>query len=512
MKRIFALMLALIMVLSLSVTAFAAEGETQTISVAGSDTHTYNVYQIFIGKISGGKMIDITEGANLKAGTDLNEALAVLEALPDDATDTEILNAVLPYVNMDAPHKVVTKDNPAQVAPGYYLMKDMGTVADGETYSLHILKVANNVEINTKRQNVISVKKVDDVNDSDNTTQMNKDSADYDIGDNVPFTLTATLPANYAEFQDYFYLAFHDTLAPGLTFNNDVTVSIDGTPITSGYTVVTEGLHQGCSFEVRFPNLKSISAAAAGKIVTVKYTAKLEGEAVVLGNPGNENTMYVQYSNDPNYVWDGESTPDTPKDPDNPPPTGNTPEDKVIVFTYAVSVDKITKNPQYDSGKDADHTGTDSDGDKEYIALSGAGFTLYKWDADVVGDDKWVKIGDEITGLTTFSWSGLDDGKYKLVETTVPPGYNSIDPVEFTISAVHTLEDDNPPLVTLNGGDTFTGDVDTGVLTTPIENKPGVVLPGTGGIGTTIFYLAGGILVLAAIVMLVTKKRMASAE
>jgi LPXTG-motif cell wall-anchored protein len=98
------------------------------------------------------------------------------------------------------------------------------------------------------------------------------------------------------------------------------------------------------------------------------------------------------------------------------------------------------------------------------------------------------------------------------VETTIPEGYNAWNAEEFTITAKHDIEAAQPQLTQLTGGDLLTGHVDTGILNGEVENKSGIELPETGGIGTTIFYIVGGLLAVAAVVLLVTKKRMNSAE
>ena len=101
-----------------------------------------------------------------------------------------------------------------------------------------------------------------------------------------------------------------------------------------------------------------------------------------------------------------------------------------------------------------------------------------------------------------------------LVETVTPTGYNTIAPQKFSVTATH----EGGALVTLNGK-TTTGEVSLGTLkatvsvpdgtlTSDVLNQSGTQLPSTGGIGTTIFYVVGGVLVLAAIILLVTKKRM----
>lgn len=260
---------------------------------------------------------------------------------------------------------------------------------------------------------------------------------------------------------------------------------------------MTENLGDGCTFEVRFANLKEITSVHAGSVISVEYTSTLDTDAAV-GSTGNKNTSHVSYTNNPNDEQAGEN--------------GETPDDVVIVFTYQTIVNKVTKNPVYDASKDTEKTGTDSDGNKEFIPLKGAGFTLYKKNAS----GTYEAVGLELKGkdMTTFTWRGLDDGDYKLVETTTPSGYNTIADIEFTISAGH-VDGDIPYLNTLSGNvtsgtATFTAVVNDGSLSTDVVNNSGTQLPSTVGMGTTIFYVLGSVLVIGAVVLLVTKKRMST--
>ena len=253
-------------------------------------------------------------------------------------------------------------------------------------------------------------------------------------------------------------------------------------------------------------------------VITVEYNATLNGNAV-LGSAGNPNEVYLEYSNNPNKSEKGNNE------------TGNTPKDVVIVFTYKTIINKVTKNPDYDP---------DVDGSEEYIPLPDAEFTLEK---KILGDDptttdkveaeywKAIDVVKSNNG-TTFTFSGLDDGNYRLTETKTPAGYNTIDPIYFVIEATHDATADTPALTVLkayltdeNGNkktevkdretvniDLGTVDLTAGSITTTVVNKSGSELPSTGGIGTTIFYVLGGVLVLAAVVLLVTKKRMSGAE
>lgn len=532
MKKIIALLLALMLVLSLSATAFAAEA-TETISVNAADTHTYEVFQIFIGDLSeDGKLSNVVLGKNgkLPEGVSIDDALAALAALnTSTTTDTTKLAEAIKYLD-DSAEKgsmgTVNNSKSLKVEPGYYLLKDVteNLPSDDnytETRSLYILQVVDDITITGKYKRVTSEKKIYDVNDTAGTTEMREDSADHDIGDRVKFELIGTLPEDYASYKTY-YLAFHDTCAPGLTFDqtsiDTMVVKVNGTRITTGFEIVATigengaAVNQadGCTFEVVFEDAKAVSAIQAESVVTVEYTAVLNEKAVV-GPTGNKNSMHLEFSNDPNYVGDGDPGDDVPPPP---PPTDETPEDTVIVFTFEVDVNKVDENEK---------------------PLVGASFTLYKKVATPTGVEgtDYIKEtttegeGDEAvttisywqdlgtvsgTNLTKFVWKGVDDGTYRLEETVTPPGYNTMDPIEFVITAEHSESAALPELINLTGSAPFGADKTTGILTAQIENKPGTLLPSTGGMGTTIFYLIGGILVLAAIVMLVTKKRMSVTE
>ena len=487
-KKLASLLLALVMVFALATTAFAAK--TAAISAPEGSTRTYEVYQIFTGDLHEGVLSNIKWGKNGTGteGTAVDQtALAALAAV-NGKSDTEKLTEIQKYVKLDSEKfGTVSNGNPLNVPTGYYLIKDNGPVNDGEAYSLYVVQVVGPTTISPKVGTTTSDKKVDDKNDSNTTEDATtwQDSADYDIGDAVPFKLSATIAQDYANYTHGYKLTFHDKEGAGLTFNaSSVKVYVDGEEITSGFTVVTEGLTGGCTFEVRFANLKDIASVEAGSIISVEYTSTLNDQAVI-GSTGNKNTSHVTYTNNPNDKQAGEN--------------GKTPDDVVIVFTYQTIVNKVTKNPNYDSTVE---------GSEAYIPLKGAGFTLYKKNAS----GTYKAVGSELKGenMTTFTWSGLDDGDYKLVETTTPFGYNTIPDIEFTITATHDVSSDNPTLISLSGGDKFTGVISTGVVSANIENQSGAQLPSTGGIGTTIFYVLGSVLVIGAAVLLVTKKRMST--
>lgn len=492
-KKLASVLLTMVMVMAMTMTAFA-EGETTTCSITinnSTEGHTYEAYQIFTGDLSGGVLSNIEWGAGISeegqakllsfGGSIYTSAADLAAALTADNVKDFAKAAAEYLTSSSSSTDVLTEDGTYVISgltAGYYLVKDQddSLKGDDDAYTSYILEVLGNEEVTPKSDVPEMTKKVKDTNDSTDETSVWQDSADYDIGDDVPFQLSGTVADNYADYDTY-YFAFHDKEETGLTFNADsVKVYVDGDEITTGYTVVTDPT-DGCTFEVIFADLKKIASVEAGSEITVEYTSKLNSSAV-LGSTGNVNKANLEFSNNPNEEQSG----------DNKPETGETPWDNVIVFTYKVVVNKV-----------------DGDGN----ALAGAGFTLEKKDAS----GNYVAVGSEVSGNTTFEWKGLDDGEYRLVETTTPAGYNTIDPIEFTVNADHTItwdgEDRATILTELDGGNTFTGEVSTGTLTAYVKNYTGSTLPETGGMGTTIFYVIGSILVLGAAVVMITRKRMA---
>lgn len=501
------ILLALVMVFALTATASAAEDTT--ISAPAGSTRTYAVYQIFTGDLSNNIMSNVKWGKNGTGTEGASVDQTILEALAavNSKSDLEKLTEIKKYVKLDTEaFGTVSDGSPLTVPTGYYLIQDKGSVGEGEAYSLYVVKVVGPTTISPKVGKVTSEKKVVDTNDTTGTSAGLQDSADYDIGDAVPFQLKGVVASDYANYTVYQF-AFHDKQSSGLTFNpGSVVVKVDGTAIKSGYSVVTTGLTDECAFEVRFADLKQIASVHAGSVITVDYTSTLNENAVI-GSEGNPNTMYLEYSNNPN---DTQGT-----------TTGKTPEDTVIVFTYKTVIHKVTKNPAYDPAKDTGNTGTDTDGNPKYNSLTGAAFKLEKQIKGVDGAEDTWKLVKEYTvdaqnPASAFEFTGLDDGNYRLTETVTPAGYNSIEPIVFTVEAVHE-DGDAPTLKTLTGNKvsgeiSFTSDTAAASLSADVVNNAGMTLPETGGIGTTIFYVLGGILVLAAFVLLVTKKRMAAED
>lgn len=397
---------------------------------------------------------------------------------------------------------------------GYYLIVQTTAANDaGKTMSAVIVNTAGQagVTVSPKKDTVTVSKKVQENMDGVNNPASEDNwgtAADYNIGDYVKFQLTGSLPTDYADYTSYEY-TFHDTADQGLTFVNDMTHPVkvyavnDNNKVElkqdtlTGYQVLISDIN-GETFNVKFADLKKAQAEKTGDTVNitsstqivVEYYAQLN-ENAVLGSNGNQNKVYLQFSN--NKYGEG---------------TGKTEEHKVTVFTFKLEVTKYGK----------------TDSDKE--ALNGAGFTLYKATKVNPADSDYAKVGDEVqhTNGNVFDFTGLDSGYYKIVETTTPKGYNTIDPITFTVTATYNSADEPGTLTDLTVTDvkvggvasaeqTFTvnrgtGEAGTAQIKTDVVDIPGSKLPSTGGMGTVLLYVAGiAVFVLAGATLVMALRR-----
>lgn len=464
---------------------------------------------------------DVDSSATLTAGSKVDDFVAAIGKF--DSTKTKRFAENL-YKSLKK-DGVAADANSAAVAAGafsttlsgpqgYYLIVQTTAANDaGKTMSAVIVNTAGQagVTVSPKKDTVTVSKKVQENMDGVNNPASEDNwgtAADYNIDDYVKFQLTGSLPTDYADYTSYEY-TFHDTADQGLTFVNDTTHPVkvyavnDNNKVElkqdtlTGYQVLTSDIN-GETFNVKFADLKKAQAEKTGDTVNitsstqivVEYYAQLN-ENAVLGSNGNQNKVYLQFSN--NKYGEG---------------TGKTEEHKVTVFTFKLEVTKYGK----------------TDSDKE--ALNGAGFTLYKATKVNPADSDYAKVGDEVqhTNGNVFDFTGLDSGYYKIVETTTPKGYNTIDPITFTVTATYNSADEPGTLTDLTVTDvkvggvasaeqTFTvnrgtGEAGTAQIKTDVVDIPGSKLPSTGGMGTVLLYVAGiAVFVLAGATLVMALRR-----
>ena len=419
---------------------------------------------------------------------------------------------------------------------GYYLVKDKDGSLQGaaDTATDYIVQVLGNVTMDPKDSGIPTLeKKVAEQGKGDEGkydldggygTHYN-DVADWNIGDRVPFKLIGSIPDMDA-YDTYQYI-FHDTISAGLrldmgSFDVYVAQQKNQDPVALGWKEIEPENYTltqtADGFTLAIDNLKEFPYVneEGRNYILVFYDAVLNENAEI-GLPGNENTAYLEFSNNPN----GEGT-------------GRTKEDTVIVFTYELDGEKV----------DGEEVNTKL-ADAQFVLLNGA-----KSEAAVVVGGKvteWIKFGTQADGskleipttyegwtalaeqrngliLTSdenglFNIAGLDDGTYFLREIQAPNGYNLLEgDVKVEIDAT-TVNDQNwagDPTkaftaiqVKLNDAEQGTpGAVDTGVVKIQVANNQGATLPETGGMGTTLFYIIGGLLVVGAGVLLVVRIRM----
>lgn len=485
-KQIASLLLVLVLVFSMVSTVFAADSPAYTIEVTNSNTSisidgiTYSAYKLF-NVTYAGEAHSYTITDEFKSFTYVDKSgealIAYVAALEDNAKELDAFaKAALEYATenqIEAAGSAAATEETATISvatAGYYLIAGTATTNEGQTVTAACSLDTTNptAEVHVKADAPTIDKVIVNADDG------NSNGTSVNVGDVVDFKLTSKVP-NMTGYETYQYIV-HDTMSAGLTFNNDVAVKIgDAVLASSDYTVVADGQ----SFTITISDLTVYTEDAA---IEITYSATLNSHA--LTTDVEKNTVNLEYSNNPN----------------NTTSTTTTPDDVVYVYDFDIVIDKYVDG----------HTGQ---------KLADAQFVLYKVEGEnkqyyklANGKVTWVTTEAEATVVTTnaqgeASFTGLDAGTYYLHETKAPDGYNQLkDDIKVEITATYT---DSGTLATTNTSHTDNGQYS---ITQGIANSTGSELPETGGMGTTLFYAIGGILVLAAVVLLVTKKRMSAAN
>ena len=496
MKKLMTLLAVLTLALAMAVPAFAETTTTTYTITINNGTGIYAAYQIFKGDLYNNTLSNIEWGDNVT-----DEGQKALGNAAEKATtltgETEAKAFAVEVAKYLTDHPAGTgKDSIEVSSPGYYLIKNT-SVGEGEVFTDYILQVVKNVTVQPK-----SGKPTLDKQIKHNETGVWGVVGDNQIGDTVEFRTITTVP-NVSGYTQYKYVIY-DEMSAGLTSNvkneNDVTIKVnDTTELDKKYYTVTVDETNANKFTVTVDVLKAIqdNKMLAGNELYTYYTGILNENAKVYNDGKQDNKAYLEYSNNPH---------------DNKT-TNSTPVKVVYDWTFKMGVKKV-------DGADG-------------TPLTDAKFVLSKeknCDLGAIGDDgqphntenliSLIKNSDgsytvapagyngSVVNVITagdITINGLDDATvYYLYETKAPAGYNRLTAaVRFEITATYSDAGDNCTSVTA----TVNNDVQSSVSVN-VRNNKGSTLPSTGGIGTTLFYVIGGVLMAVAAVLLVTKKRM----
>lgn len=517
MKKVFAAAAAIATVFGLAATTVAtanAAGDNATLTVSTTDAKfagkTVNAYKMFSATVSGdGQAVSYTltdewkpffKNSTASGLTDVTDA-----NINDKANDyvSKLKDSALTAFAAKASNWAQTKTNNITADATATVSKNAATdgkytaTFTGLDYGYYVVAVPGATLADAKGQyaalvrvhsTTVGVDIKGDLPTVDKKVQVNgtgQNATDAKIGDTLKFTLASTIP-DMSAYNTYTF-NFKDTLSKGLTFGQVDSVKVGDTALTTDtdYTVATAPADNGKTLlTVTMKNFKN-QQANVGKKITVTYTATLNKDAVV-GGAGNVNSATIQYSNNPSTNGTGESEPS-----------------KVRVFTYGFTVDKYT-------GKNYDDTATRLAGAEFTLAHKGGTAISFVKVADSATQNAVYRVAkaDEAGATTTITtpangkveFRGLENGEYTLTETKAPAGYNKLaSAIGVKVHGQNNGTDTTHATVTItynndNNGSNYDQTASNGVI--PVQNKSGVTLPGTGGMGTIAFTVIG-VLVIA---------------
>lgn len=509
LKKITSVAVMLVMMLALAVPALAADVTINIDTSNGEDKgETYTVYKIFDATVKGETSktegegedktvisefanisytidesspffatvcdfkvkVSETEEVNAFTLTKINNTTEYVVTLAHDYSAADLAKALLAVSGKTPVSAELTNAKAPLTVPdkGYYLItSSLGSMAVVDTIG------ANNMTIKTKNDLPTLTKKITNVSDNGSANDGVHATAAY--GSVVTYTITVDIPASANG-----PITVHDKMDSRLTF-------VGLTDESWNENVKRENLDDDCTWELVISETEvKMMVANSVSSISFEYTAIVNGDAPI--GVALKNSAHLTYSN---YT----STPS-----------------EVDVTTYSFDLVKTNSNnfllngAEFKLFKNADKTDSvlfTANADKTVYTVVPAG-TTGAVDTIVVTNGK-VTI------------NGLSGENYYLQETKAPEGYNAIDDAQTVKLA--TFNGETKVLNKTENTTAVTGEPTTeaplGTWTSggyKIVNLTGAELPSTGGIGTTIFYVVGGLLVIGAGVMLVTKKRVSDQE
>ena len=406
------------------------------------------------------------------------------------------------------------------LAHGYWLfVTKADTIGFGEAGTFPIFTVVGSKPVDITEKTGIPTVEKKIVSDADSKEH---DAADSQIGQDVTYNLYGTVAENFDKYGTYFY-RFSDKISKGLTLQKGAKVYLyknrtdakgdlaraKGTDITAYFKEETpaEAAEDGSKTTTwTCDNLKKVSDVTKDSCIVVSYKAQINKDAVVAGTEGNENTVTLNYSNNPMTGERGETQPDTVKD-----------------YTYGLKINKV------DLGTEA--------------ALDGAEFTIQATGADdgaskslyvqkdgSLGSDPWNFVTANGGVIKVI---GLDAGTYTVTEVSAPSGYAKVDPFTFEIkpsmnaddpgagltklTGVRTTDQNDKVIAGLTDGDsgdnklTLKPDSEKtdGIFNITVGDTKQVGLPLTGLNGVTFTWIAGGAVLCIGVAHLIRSRKQA---